>query len=324
MSAPLEIITGIYDRCRWQSHDTPFGYHFLQDGTVIGGEADDGELLPNIPYQFWGKWKADTGHGKTFMFKQFLQKSPVSREGIIAYLEKYGELGYGTCQRIVDYYGQEAIGTVRTQPQTVAERLEMDHGRNRYRNVEKMKAAAERLRQRAGTESARLALTDLLIGRGFQTKLIDLAIEKWGLLAAARIRRDPFCLLVAGLPSAGFARCNKLYEDLGLPLNRLKRQMICMWYLIANETSGHTWYPAAEIAGMLGEKISGCEIDAKKAMRLGLRSQWLAKRRDGEGVLWLSTKERADDELTFATAVRSLIENNFQIDNLDVAKIITS
>jgi hypothetical protein len=170
-----------------------------------------------------------------------------------------------------------------------------------------MRDAAIRLKTRQSTESARLALTDLFMGRGFQTKLIDLAIEKWGLLAAARIRRDPFCLLVANLPSAGFARCNKLWEDLGLPLNRMKRQVICLWHLIQSDNSGNTWLPYSLLHDLLCEKISGCELRPNRAVKIGVKASWLAKRRDGEGVLWLSTNERADAEATVASQTLEIL-----------------
>ncbi len=321
MSQQLEIITGVYDRCSWQSPNSSFAYHFLQDGTAIGGETEEGELLHGIPYEFYGKWKSNE-RGRTFMFRELKQKEPVSREGIIAYLTKYTELGYGTCAKIADEYGQDAIGTLRTQPNEVSKRLDQIYGASRFRTKDRLWEAAHELTKIAKMESARLALTDLLMGRGFQRKLVDLAIEKWGLLAAARIRRDPFCMLVVGFPSAGFARCNKLYEDLGLPLGRLKRQMICMWYAIQNDTSGHTWYPSGLVADMLAEKVSGCELQPKKAMKLGFRANWLAKRRDADGALWLSTKERADAERSIADDVKRLLWHDPDDDD-DVGEVTT-
>src|SRR6202011_4956641 len=125
-------------------------------------------------------------------------------------------------------------------------------------------------------EDTRIDLFGLFAGRGFHGKLIEAAITMWGVRAPSVIKRNPFALL--SMPSAGFKRCDKLWADLGLPKDSLKRQTLCALNELRTERNGDTWVKATDLAAKLREMIPSA--DPLKAFRLGLRSRKLKKYRD--------------------------------------------
>ena len=263
---------------------------YLEDGTCVKGNAEEGELVPGLPYQFFGSWEEHPKHGKQFKFQQFLKREPHSRHGLVAYLERYApNIGPTLAARLYDAFGGEAVKVLRTQPEQAAaacDRL----------TIEKAVEASEALKKLAALEDTKIELTNLFAGRGFPGALVDECVTKWHILAPARIKRDPFTLLVHGMAGCGFARCDRLYLDLGLPADRLKRQVICLWHVIRSDMSGNTWLPAEEVVQQLRQHVSGAAVKPQKAIRGGVMAGWLAKREDADGVLWIADGERAANE----------------------------
>ena len=80
---------------------------------------------------------------------------------------------------------------------------------------ERAKEASKELHNEAAFEAVKIDLLTLFQGRGFQaSKLIRACIKEWGRRAPEMLRRNPYLLMIRGLPSAGFKRCDKLYLDL--------------------------------------------------------------------------------------------------------------
>jgi ATP-dependent exoDNAse (exonuclease V) alpha subunit len=75
-----------------------------------------------------------------------------------------------------------------------------------------------------------------------------------------------------------------MYLDLGLPPNRLQRQMYCGLEAVRKHTKqhGHTWTPISTFAAGIHGGVSGAEIRPDKALQLALRCKrpFLAIRRD--------------------------------------------
>lgn len=298
--ASLESITGVFDRVRWMSPEGDFVIAFLSDGRVVKGRIrEPGELTPGLTYEFYGK-RSTNDHGEQFEFKQFLLKQPHSKEGIIAYLTRYApHVGPAVASNLWDAFGPEAVKVLRINPEQAV-------AASRYLTLEKAHLAAAALKEIAAVEDTRIELTNLFAGRGFPYSLINECIDKWGILAVARVKRDPFVLLVEEMPGCGFARCDRLYADLGLPLERLKRQVICLWNVLHSDTSGHTWIDAEHAFGELGRAIGGVKVARVKATKMGCRAGWLARRRDENGKLWLAEGKRAEDEKNVAERLNLL------------------
>ena len=301
MPAETTTHTAVFSHVRWRAAEDTFLFGQLEDAVIIAGRAEDGELVPGLTYQFHGRWDARNESERRFNFSQFVQHVPHSRSGVVAYLERYApNVGPAVAARLWDAFGADAVKTLRTDPKLASAAV------GQFLSLAKAEHAAKALTAIAALEDTKIALVDLFAGRGFPGSLPEECIRRLKILAPARIRRDPFWLLVNGLPGCGFARCDRLYTDLGLPAGRLKRQMICLWHLLHGDTSGNTWMDADLVVARLGELVSGAKIEIRKAVLLGCRSGWLAKRRDEDGKLWLAEGDRAKQEKFLAAKLLEL------------------
>ncbi len=298
-----EELTGVFGRVMWQAQSLDDGPRFLiatlEDGTSVKGEADPDSLVPGVPYRFYGKWgKKSAKFGQPFEFKQYVQQAPHSRFGVVQYLIKYAAgIGPVYAAQLWDAYSFDAVKMVRTDPDLV-HRTCPQIPRSRLFD------ASEALRELAATEDVRIELTQLFDSRGFQQeKLIDLLIRKWGIHAPRRVRRDPFSLLVGRFPSCGFMRCDRLYTDLGLPPDRAKRLLMCIWRAFQESREGHTWHPMSLCRQVVLQSISGIpsdRVDWQRAVKLGLRSGWLQHCKDEQGQHWVAVGKHAADESSLA------------------------
>lgn len=301
MSAPLVAHVGIFSRTRWQSPEGDRLIAWLEDGTVVLGAAEDGELIPGLAYQFYGRWEEHAEYGRQFHFRQFVRQEPHSRQGVVAYLTRYAPgVGPAVAARLWDAFGSQAVKVLRTQPETAAEAVRP------FLRSDRAQAAAEALNKMADVEDTKIELTNLFAGRGFPSVLANECIDHWGILAPARIKRDPFCLLVTEFPGCGFARCDRLYIDLGLPPDRIKRQVIALWHAMHSDTSGHTWIDVEFALSRLGQLISGAKVRPQKAVKMACRAGWLKSRKDDAGKLWLAEADRAQAESRVAEKLLEL------------------
>ena len=298
MASKQTSYVGVFDRVKWRAPDESNRIiGTLEDGVTVLGVAEEGELVPGLPYEFFGIESIHEDYGKQLKFTMFTQKEPHSRHGVVAYLERYAPgVGPAVATRLWDAFGADAVKTLRTQPEAVVAIATI----GRFLTLEKAQAASQALKAIAELEDTKIELTNLFAGRGFPGVLIEECITRWRILAPARIRRDPFSLLVYEMPGCGFARCDRLYTDLGLPLDRLKRQVICLWHVLHSDSSGNTWVPAEVAVERLGSMVSGAKVRPKKAILLGCRAGWLARRKDDAGKLWLAEGDRARAEAYLA------------------------
>lgn len=305
----METFEATYAGTKWRSPDesSKFMIGITECGVGVLGDAADGELFPGIPVRFYGRWDTNEKYGKQFKFTQFVKIEPHNREGVVNYLCRYAPgIGPGIANSLFDAFGGDAVKVLRTQPAEAARTC-------KYLTLEKAEAAAKELQKMVKLEDTKIELTSLFAGRGFRKSLVDDCIEKWKLLAPARIKRDPFCLLVEEFASCGFARCDSLYTDLGLPLDRLKRQMICLWHALQEDMTGSTWIEEEKVVEKLHQMLSGAKVKANKAIKLGVKSGWLAADMmevvEGSGELKgvLAVGKKARNERLLAELVVGLI-----------------
>jgi exodeoxyribonuclease V alpha subunit len=83
------------------------------------------------------------------------------------------------------------------------------------------------------------------------------------------IRKDPYQLM--NFRGCGFKRCDALYQELGLQLDRLRRQAFSLWYVLAMDTEGHTWFPVDYAFAGLRSLVSGPKVDPERALELATR-----------------------------------------------------
>ncbi|MBS0202301.1 MAG: AAA family ATPase [Planctomycetes bacterium] len=269
----------------------------------VKGDADPNEFVQGLGYRFWGKSEKPNEFGKQFAFKQLKRDEPHSRVAVVGYLTRFATgIGPVFASQLWDAFGTDAVRVLRTDPDRAALAIGIPASRARD--------ASQALNCDGQNEDLKLELVQLFDGRKFPKKLIEIVIKKWGLSAPQRIRRDPFTLLVNRLPGCGFARCDRLYVDLGLPLDRLKRQFACIWKSLKDDGDGHTWHPIDVAAKAVMQGVSGLtegKLNWQRAVRLGVRAGWLRVRKDDAGKWWIAEAKRADNEASVAADMRRLM-----------------
>ena len=292
------VITGVFSAYRARKNDWAVG--LLTDRTIICGEFAE-QLMPGLEYEFYGYAQSNEKFGNQFKVKAWKQRGIASSHGVQEYLKKHCHgIGPVGSDELWAAYGPEAVRVLRTDPERVAREVK------RIRLPIAQAAAAE-LRIIAKFEDVKIALTDILAGRGFSSKLPDDCIREWKLHAADVIRRDPWKLLVKGFSSCGFNRCMRLYSDLGLPMNRLKVQTIACWYALHSDSSGSTWCPKQKAIDMLCASMgAGVKLRPDKALRLGIRARWLSIKKDQNGDTWIAEHEKAMDEWRLAEKLKAM------------------
>lgn len=307
-SDTIELV-GILGREKWRKAILPgedtdhFVIAVLESGETVKGIAPRDNFEPGGTYRFFGAWEQpNPKYGPTFKFSSYAQAEPHSRRGLIKYLEKYANgIGPALASRIFDRYGQKSCAMLRDKPEEVVAEIQ-------GLSIDRAKEASASLRKKSKFEDTRIALTNLLDGRGFHGSIYDKLIQAFGALAPQRIKRDPFCLLVHGFPGAGFKRCDRLYLELGKPPGARKRQMLCLWHALSEDRAGHTWHKYQDLNTVLRNSIGSTAPNLAKAVELGCRANWLAIRRDTSGTIWVAEFKKAESERTVAECVAAIID----------------
>ena len=116
-------------------------------------------------------------------------------------------------------------------------------------------------------------------------------------------------MLIRRYPSAGFLRCDELYKSRGHNPRRLKRQAVCLWYLL-QQADGSTWLSVKEAIKEL-RRLVGSDIKPKKAIELARRAK-LINVKTLAGQKWLAMKDDAINErliFNYTTKLRDASAN---------------
>lgn len=317
-----ETLTGVLTKIVWSSPEDGNDYKIakISTGQTILGNASENEFIIGQTYTLQGTWKLGKEFRgvkeRQFHFTKLERQEPHSRIGLVHYLEKFCPgIGPTLAGRIFDKYQQEAVSKLRTSPAEVSESVPGI-------SLEVAQAASEELKKNVKFEETRIELNQLFAGKGFSRQLVNAVLKKWGVQAAARIRRDPFCLLVEGFPSAGFSRCDRLYIEQGKKLYRLKRLMLFIWHQVRESMEGHTWHEAKEIIAKLRRDASvsdegrdsmlSADKRILKAIELGVRSGWLAIKKTTGGI-FVAEGQSAENEDVIAKVVLGIVNGREEV-----------
>jgi len=321
-----DTLTGVLSRIKWRSPEEGNDYCIseLSTGETVMGTAPDSDFIIGSSYSFQGTWKLGREfrgqRSRDFHFTKYTRSEPHSRIGLTYYLEKFCPgIGPTLAGRIFDAFGQNSVVALRTTPAEVAEAVQ-------GLSLETAQEAAEELKKNVKFEETRIELAQLFAGKQFSRQLPNLVLKKWGVQAAARIKRDPFCLLVVGFPSCGFARCDRLYIEQGKKLHKLKRLMLFVWHQIRESMEGHTWHDAREIISKLRrdasvsddgrDSMQSAEKRILRALELGVRSGWLAIKKTEKGI-FVAEGQAAENEEIIARSILNLVMRWDEPDPMD-------
>lgn len=264
-------------------------------GVVDGGPLDEGKS-----YRFLGRWREDGRWGKVFHFDTYTVDVPADKRGVIRYLVEICDgIGQAIAGKIWDAYGPECVTTLRENPGQCA-----DDG---HCTIDVACQASRCLERNIAFEKTRIELATLFAGRGFGRAAVKACIGKWGVKAAELIRRNPWLLLLAEIPGAGFKRVDRVYLENGGNPARLKRQMLAGWDALRQGIDGNTWHPLGALRKGVIDQVGAREANLAGALALGIRAGWLTYQQDESERDWVAEAQAAQNESDLAIHLRELM-----------------
>lgn len=291
MTRKIEELTGVYQATRWTNPERDFSIGCLTDKTcVLGPVSDENPLIPGVKYRFHGHWQNDDRFGRQFKFQAAVAQEPSTVHGVSEYLKKYApNVGLGIAHRLCDLYGPDnAIAVLKQNPDKVAADC-------RWLTPEKAREASRALIAAQQFQETRVRLMDLFAGRGFPGKLVEACVEKWRTLAPTLVKRDPYRLLTSRMPGCGFLRVDRLYLDLGLPPQRMKRQVMACWHFLHSDMTGSVWYSREDVTRGMAALVSGQQFRPDRAIAIACRAGLIVVDERG-GKEWIADAAAAGHE----------------------------
>lgn len=264
---------------------------FANSQLTIKGQVENDELQPNLTYRFFGTFQSYVNRRlgaqeKQFHFRTFVLHVPRDRQGVIDYLANAGKgngIGPSKARQLVDRFGvEQVLEDCRRLPDMIAEVTGI--------RIDQAHRLADKLAEQAATEHATLEVDQLLHGKGFPRTLVNKLIKTWGNKAAELINADPYSLMQ--FRGVGFKLTDKLYIALGKNPSSIDRQALCLWYAMASDNEGHTWFPAAEPVRKLRQMIGG-DIDYRAAIARGKEYGQISENHYGAIATLRTCKDRA-------------------------------
>ncbi len=265
---------------------------------TITGRAKPSDFSYGLTYRLFGRWVNHPRHGQQFNFDSAVLSEPLDERGVVRYMMHAPGIGKQTAERLWAVYGSKALEKLRTDPAGCSATIPR-------LSFEMASEAGQWLRDHQAVELATVELQSLLGGHGFGPASIKEALRVWGNRAPQLIRGNPY--LVLRLPACGFAKADKLWKMLGKPLDRLKRQALCINYEMESSSEGHTWHHGNLAKFALDKNIDSGNVRLRKAVELGVRADLFEMRRDEAGVPWIAEKLKAVAELAVARRIKDLM-----------------
>lgn len=300
-------ITGVVVRHRqqWPNDDGSFTLLVeLADGVLARGRAESkAELKPQEEYRFLGVWRCHARYGWQFHYDIAFAEAPDDLDGVAAYLARHAErVGAVSAGRLVAAYGRGAVAVLCERPERPVQDGILSEADAMLASASLRRVYADPVMREAHVE-----LAGVTRGMGFPAKMLAAALRRWRARAAALVRRDPFQLMTAGLPGAGFMRCDRLWTRLGLPQGRLKRQALAAWYAL-DSLQGDTWTQASTAMTAVRAQIGGTEPRERRAVAMLCRASLAECRADGGQRVWIAERRKAVDERAVAHHLRRLAQ----------------
>lgn len=288
-SEKTEELVGVVDRITWASDDGSYAIGRLSNKMGIKGNPPSSGLTPGLTYRFLGKHEDDPKWGPQFSFKAAVEHIPSGRAGVVEYLKRYAPgIGPSIAQQLCDEFGSDrALAELKRDPIAASRAV-------RGLSVEKAREAADALIAAEKFQETRIRLLELIANKGFGEKAIDGCIEQWGVMAPDVVRRDPFKLMVARIFGAGYMRCDRLWHEFGLPLDRMRRQVMAAWDYMRSDMTGSTWHEKAAVIENVKRLITG-NARPDRAVAIAVRAGVLIQC-EREGKLWLAEREKGEAE----------------------------
>jgi len=218
------------------------GQEYIVRGPVYyNPRSRDNEFQMGVPYEFFGRKENTPGYGEQLHFRfHAMSLGSDTDAGAAVYLQRFEGLGAKTASRLVSHYGgREAIELLKNDPEKVI--------RDGQATRKVAEATSKQLRLNEEYTDSMLDLTGMLDGHGFRKDTARLCHEAWGSAAAARVRENPFVLMIEAIQGAGYKTCDSLHKSLKLNRKDKTRLALAGWYHLRSKSHGSVWLPAGQV-----------------------------------------------------------------------------
>ncbi|GAA3741509.1 SF1B family DNA helicase RecD2 [Salinactinospora qingdaonensis] len=230
------VLEGVLERVTYANEDN--GYTVARIDPGHGGELVTvvGSLLgaqPGESLRLEGRWGSHPQYGRQFQVENYTTMLPATVQGIRRYLGSGLIKGIGPrlAERIVDYFGVEALDVIEETPQRLIE-------------VPKLGPKRSDLIARAWEEQK--AIKEVMVflqGIGVSTSLAVRIYKKYGDASISIVRNEPY-RLATDVWGIGFKTADTIARAVGIPSDSPERVKAGIQFTLSESTSdGHCYLP---------------------------------------------------------------------------------
>ncbi|GAA1772764.1 ATP-dependent RecD-like DNA helicase [Streptomonospora arabica] len=298
------VLEGVLERITFANEET--GYTVAKVDTGRGGDLTTvvGALLgaqPGESLRMEGRWGSHPQYGRQFMVENYTTVLPATVQGVRRYLGSGLVKGIGPrlAERIVGYFGVEALDVIEQTP----ERL-----------IEVPKLGPKRTRLIADAWEEQKAIKEVMVflqGIEVSTSLAVRIYKKYGDSSISVVRNEPY-RLATDVWGIGFKTADTIAQAVGIPHDSPERVMAGIQFTLSESTGdGHCYLPEEKL---IAEAVKILQVDsglvieclARLVAEEGVVSEKVAGP-DGDGVtaVYLVPFQRA--EASLASQLRGLL-----------------
>ncbi|MFC4560521.1 AAA family ATPase [Nocardiopsis mangrovi] len=267
----MAVLEGVLERVTYANEDTGYTVAKVDNGRGGGGELTTvvGALLgaqPGESLRMRGRWGSHPQYGRQFIVEDYTTVLPATVQGVRRYLGSGLVKGIGPrlAERIVEYFGVEALDVIETTP----ERL-----------IEVPKLGPKRTKLIADAWEEQKAIKEVMVflqGIEISTSLAVRIYKKYGDDSIRVVREEPY-KLASDVWGIGFKTADTIARAVGIPHDSPQRVMAGIQFTLSESTSdGHCYLPEERL---IADAVKILQVDS------GLVIECLADLVADEGVV---------------------------------------
>ncbi|MBP2326208.1 exodeoxyribonuclease V alpha subunit [Kibdelosporangium banguiense] len=273
------VLEAVLERITYANEDT--GYTVARVDTGRGGDLVTvvGALLgaqPGESIRMRGRWGSHPQYGKQFHVDDYTTVLPATIQGIRRYLGSGLIKGIGPvlADRIVEYFGVDALDVIEQQPQ---------------RLIEVPKLGPKRTKLIAAAWEEQKAIKEVMVflqGVGVSTSLAVRIFKQYNEKSIDVVREEPY-RLASDVWGIGFRTADTIAKAVGIPHDSPQRIKAGLQFTLSESTSdGHCYLPEHRL---IAEAVKILQVDT------GAVIDCLAELVDEEGVVREVLPEEDDE-----------------------------
>lgn len=236
----MDLSDGSVLSVTYQNEDTGFSVarvQFREQQVPVTCVGVMPSIAPGREIRVTGHWQSNSRYGRQFVVEQYAFSTPVSKEGIIAFLSSGAlpTIGASRARQIYDAFGDEALTILEHSPERLLEIPRI--GKKSVKSIREKWQQDEKLRKLL------LFLQQFDVSYRMAVKIFKV----YGEQAEEKISKNPYTLC-EDIWGVGFFKADRLAQMLGFSHGSYKRIRAGIIHLM-NEASmeGHTCLPVSEV-----------------------------------------------------------------------------